>query len=336
MIQVGVIGIGMMGLTHLDVYRQRANVKVIAVADRDEGRRTGKAAAQGNIEGQSQGGFDFSSVRQYEDANDLINDPDVHVVDICLPTPLHLVIAKAALAAGKHVIVEKPLARTAAEARELAEAAKGAAGLSFCAMCMRYWPGWTWLKQAVEQSTYGPVKAATFRRVAQFPGGPFYENGNASGGAILDLHIHDSDFIQHLFGMPTAVTSYGYSKQTSAIDHVVTHYHYEDIPVVVAEGGWAMAPGFGFKMQYTVNFEQATAVFDLGAESPLTLYRNGQAAETIPLEGTLGYELELDDFLSCIQTQTPATRVTLADAAESVRLIEAELESVRSGQTIQL
>ena len=89
----------------------------------------------------------------------------------------------------------------------------------------------------------------------------------ACGGAILDLHIHDTDFVQHCFGKPKAVFSRGYSRPTNAIDHVLTHYLYDDVPLVTAEGGWAMTPGFGFQMQYTVNFERATAVFDPGREA---------------------------------------------------------------------
>ncbi|HWL07285.1 MAG TPA: Gfo/Idh/MocA family oxidoreductase, partial [Planctomicrobium sp.] len=245
MIGVGIVGLGVMGGTHLDVFSKRRDARVVAVADRDQGRRTGQVTVQGNIDGQSQSGFDFSSVRQYADALDLIHDPNVDLVDICLPTPFHLSVAKLALQAGKHVLVEKPLARTTAEADELARLAASATGLSFCAMCMRFWPGWDWLKEAVDRKTYGKVLSATFRRVAQFPGGPFYSNGEACGGAILDLHIHDSDFINFLFGLPTAVTSRGYSRESGACDHVVTHYHYEQIPLVVAEGGWSMAPGFG-------------------------------------------------------------------------------------------
>lgn len=101
---------------------------------------------------------------------------------------------------------------------------------------------------------------AQFRRVSNHPGGPFCSNGEACGGAILGLRIHDTDFVQYCFGEPRAVFSRGYAKDTSHIDHVVTQYLYDYIPLVVAEGGWSMQAGFGFSMQYTVNFEQATAV----------------------------------------------------------------------------
>ncbi len=335
-INVGVVGLGMMGMTHLDAYASRSNARVVAVADMDEARRTGKARASGNIEGQAQGGFDFASVKQYADAAELIADPRVHLVDICLPTPAHVRFAVMALQAGKHVLIEKPLARTAEQAAAIVAAADAAPGLTMCAMCMRFWPGWTWLKDAVDAKTYGPVQAATFRRVADHPGGGFYENGDACGGAILDLHIHDADFVQYLFGMPQAVTSVGYSRITDRVDHVSTQYHYADVPMVTAEGGWSMAKGFGFRMEYTVNFAEATAVFDLAKPEPLTLYRPGQAPQAIPLPEGMGYEHEIAYFLDCIARGEKPTRVTLASAADSVRLIEAEAESVATGRRVAL
>lgn len=336
MIKVGVMGLGMMGITHLDAYQKRNDAKVVAISDKMPDRLHGKTQAQGNVQGQAQGGFDYSTVRKYTEGMDLIKDPDVDLVDICLPTPMHLEYGLAALEAGKHVLIEKPLARTVAQAEQLVAAAEKAKGLSMVAMCMRFWPGWTWLKQAVDQKTYGNVLAATFRRVANHPGGAFYSNGALSGGGILDLHIHDTDFVQFLFGMPQSVQSVGYSKITDEIDHIVTHYRYNDVPMVVAEGGWAMADGFGFRMQYTVNFDRATAVFDLAAQQPLMLYEPGQAPRAIALDAVMGYDLEIGYFLECIKERRQPTTVTLRDGLNCLKIIEAESQSARSAAPVTL
>ena len=123
MLNVGVIGIGMMGSTHLDAYAKTRGVRVAAVADLIEDRREGRTVVAGNVKGQSQGGRDFSAFRKYAEGMDLIADPGLDIVDICLPTPLHARYARAALAAGKHVMTEKPFARTAREADQLVQAA---------------------------------------------------------------------------------------------------------------------------------------------------------------------------------------------------------------------
>ena len=341
-VRVGVIGLGMMGATHLDAYAKMDHVRVVAVADRDADRLSGKASAGGNIEGQAKGGFDLTraDLHKHTDAQDLIDDPDVDVVDICLPTPLHLPVGLASLEAGKHTLIEKPLARTYEQARQLADAAETArqqhGAVSMCAMCMRFWPGWDWLKEAVGQQTYGPVRAATFRRVAQFPGGPFYENGQASGGAVLDLHIHDADFVRHLFGEPAEVQTAGYAKITGQPDHVLTRYRFEpgtpglaDDALVSAEGGWALADGFGFSMRYTVNFERATADFDLArGPAALQLHHHGESSD-IKLDPAMGYDHELAYFIDRVRQGQPADRVTLHDAGLSVRLIESELAAMK-------
>ena len=336
MVNIGVIGLGSMGNTHLEAYGKIPGCRVVAVADADAGKRTGRTAAGGNIEGQGGGGFDFSKVRPYADAGELIADVEVDLVDVCLPTPLHERFAVAALQAGKHLLVEKPLARTAEAADRIAAAADEAArdhgAVAMCAMCMRFWPAWVWLKEAIDDDRFGRVRAAQFRRVSSHPGAPFYADGDASGGALLDLHVHDTDFVRFAFGEPEAVFSRGYSAKTSEPDHVFTHYLYggNEAPVVTAEGGWVMQQGFPFTMQFCVNFERATAVFDLSRDPQLTLIEAGDEHAVEVHEG-MGYQHELAYLVGCIERGEQPTTVTLADAAASLRLVEAEGRSIASG-----
>jgi predicted dehydrogenase len=335
MVKVGVIGLGMMGNTHLDAYAKRKDVQVVAVSDLNPERLSGKQKAAGNVEGQAKGSFDLQApgLKRYAEGSDLIADPNVELVDICLQTPQHAEYGIKALQAGKHVLLEKPVVRHHSEAAALLAAAKKAKGFVMVAQCMRFWPGWTWLKDAVSKGTYGRVLAAHFRRVAAHPGGPFYSNGKACGGAILDLHIHDTDFVQFLFGMPKSVSSAGYSKPTESIDHVLTRYDYgSGGPLVFAEGGWAMAPGFGFSMTYTVNFQNATAVFDLArGAKPLRLIVAGQEPKDLDLDPGMGYDYEIAYFVDCIQKKQAPSVVTLDDAVRSVQIVEAEVASVQKG-----
>lgn len=335
MIRVGVIGIGSMGMTHIGAYLKTPGAKVVAIADNNLDRLTGKSQATGNVEGQAKGGLDHSTVKQYDEGMKLIADPDIDLVDICLHTPLHLEYALAALKAGKHVMIEKPLARTSADARKLAAAAAKSKKIVMCGMCMRFWPGWTWLKDAVDKKTYGKVLSAQFRRVASHPGGSFYTNGKACGGAALDLHIHDTDFIHYIFGVPKSVSSIGYSKHTTEIDHIVTQYEYAKIPLVVAEGGWSMQDGFGFKMQYTVNFENATAIFDIGAKDNLILIKKGKSAP-VKIEALMGYDKEIAYLIKCIKKNEKPTIVTLDSAATTVKIVEAEIKSVKTGKRVKI
>ncbi len=335
MLNVGVIGIGMMGSTHLDAYAKARGARVTAVADLIEERREGRSVTAGNVKGQSQGGVNFARFRKYDEGMRLIADPDIDVVDICLPTPLHARYAIAALKAGKHVLTEKPFALNGAEAARLVAAARHAKPMLMCAMCMRFWPAWAWLKDTVAAGTYGRVLSAHFRRVASHPGGPFYSDGDACGGAILDLHIHDTDFVQYCFGKPDAVFTRGYSRITNRLDHVTTQYLYRRIPLVVAEGGWAMTPGFGFQMQYTVNFERGTAVFDLAAQDQLTLVAGGKRT-AVKVKAGIGYQHEIAYFVDCIRRGVRPRTVEPASAALSVKIVEAEARSAKCGKPVRI
>ncbi len=336
MIRVGVVGLGMMGLTHLNVYRRRDDVKIVAICDRDPKRLAGEEQAAGNLEGQAQANIaDLPDVLRLSDAFEVIGNPDIDLVDICLPTDMHARFGAEVLKAGQHLMIEKPLARTSAEAQQLVDVAKSSSGIAFVGHCMRFWPGWTWLKEVVDRSEFGRVYSAEFFRLVNHPGGEFYLNGDRSGGAALDLHIHDTDFVQFLFGMPEAVTSFGYSKLTNQPDHILTRYSYKDLPLVTAEGSWAMADGYAFRMGYTVNFENATAVFDSSRENPLTLCRAGNA-EPIPVEATMGYDLEIDYMLNCIKQGTKPTIVTIEDGLRTLQIVEAETQSVQTGHPVAI
>ncbi len=337
MIRVGVVGLGMMGLTHLDVYRRHPKAQVVAICDSDMNRLTGQAKAAGNVEGQAMSAVDqLENVARYTDIYEVIGNPDIDLVDICLPTDLHVKFSCEVLRAGQHLMIEKPLARYARDAQKVYEAAEEAKGIAFVGHCMRFWPGWTWLREAIQDQRFGKVYSAKFHRLVNHPGGPFYLNGDRCGGAALDLHIHDTDFVQFCFGMPQAVTSFGYSKMTNQPDHLITHYKYADVPLVIAEGSWAMADGYSFNMGFTVNFERATAVYDLSKSPVLMLFEPGKTPAPVTVENAMGYDLEIDYMLDCIEKGRRPSTVTVKDAWNTVRIIEAEVKSVQTGQTVEL
>ena len=204
-------------------------------------------------------------------------------------------------------------------------------------MCLRFWPEWVWVKKAIEENRYGRCLAARFRRVAQPPGWgrKFFLDGALSGGALLDLHIHDADFVQFCFGRPRSVFSTGFTKISGAIDHVVTQYQVASGASVSAEGSWAMTEGFGFNMSYTLVFEDATADYDIarGAEA-LKLFEKDKPPQVLKLGGQDGYVGELQEMLDCIRANKPPGVVTAQDAVSAVEICEAEERSIQTGQMV--
>jgi len=334
MLRVGIIGLGTMGRVHLEAYAKIEGVEVIGISDADPKRAGGDLSGTELNLGGGEAKGSAKKLRGTTDWRELLRWPEVDIVDVCVPTPAHPEIAVAALQAGKHVVCEKPLARTSEEAQRIADVAAKATGFFMPAMVMRFWPQWAWLKQAIDEKRYGKVLSATFRRVASMPGG-WFRDGKLSGGAALDLHIHDTDFINYVFGKPKGVFSRGYITTTGAMDHLVTQYLYDHVPQVSAEGGWCFSEGWGFRMQYAINFESASADFDLARAEPLMLYQKGKA-EPIPLGTEYGYVKELEYFVGCVKSGKRPTIVTAQDAVDTIRIIEAEVRSVATGNIVSI
>jgi predicted dehydrogenase len=339
-VNVGVVGLGFMGVMHIKAYQQLRGAKLIAVCDPVRQPVNGVLTDPGGNVGNAEPvKLKMKQVTAYRDLTELLANPDVDLVDVCVPTHLHPSVAVAALNSGKHVLCEKPLARNSAQAREIVAAAEKAKGFFMPAMCMRFWPGWSWLKPAIEQKTYGKVLAARFRRLAEPPGWgrENYFKGAQSGGALLDLHIHDTDFIQFCFGRPSSVFSTGLSQFSGAIDHVVTQYQFDSGALVCGEGSWLVTPGGGFNMAYTVHFEKAMADFDLarGAEA-LKLFQAGKRPKVMKCTGPDGYVRELQHMIEAIQTGRPPSVVTAHDGLSAVEICEAEERSAQTGQVVAL
>jgi predicted dehydrogenase len=303
---VGVIGLGYIGRTHVEAYRSAARAgfacRIAAACDRRPDRLAEAGAS-----------------RSYRDAADLLADPEVDLVSICTPTDSHADLAIAALRAGKHVLVEKPLALRARDVERVAAAARRARTLCMPAHCMRFWPGWSWLRERIADGRYGRVRSAVFARLSSPPAwSSFYRDTARSGGALADLHVHDADFVRWCFGEPDAVDCAG------SIDHVTTLYRYARGPAhVVAEGGWDHAPGFPFEMRYVVAFERATADFDASRSRPLRLSRGGTRLPVRLPRGT-GYDGEVRHLLAAIRDGRRELAVTVDDAAAVARLLERE------------
>ncbi|MCF7848839.1 MAG: Gfo/Idh/MocA family oxidoreductase [Kiritimatiellales bacterium] len=338
-VNVAVVGLGFMGVTHLKAYRQIPGVRIAAICDAARLPVDGDfSAISGNIGSDEPFKLDMENVKATKNLDELLNDPDIDLIDLCVPTLVHPKLAIAALQAGKHVVCEKPLARTAALAREIVEAAEAAQGFFMPAMCIRFWPEYAWLKQAIAGREYGRVLAARFRRVSEPPGwSDEFMDGGKSGGALLDLHVHDADFVQYCFGRPQAVYATGLSAVSGAIDHVVAQYTVEGGACVSAEGGWAMTPGFGFNMSYTVLFENATVDFDNArGDDALRLYEKDQPPRTIKPEGGDGYLGELTHMVESIRAGQAPTIVTPRDGLGAVEICEAEGTSIETGQIVEL
>lgn len=333
-VRVGIVGFGFMGRTHARAYLNAAGdaypCRLVSVADRSLTTLDGAGSGAGNLE---TGGdeLDLSGVGLAGSAEELIADPGVDLVSVCTHTDTHVDLAIGALEAGKHVLVEKPVAIDPGEVRRLADAARASDRVCMPAMCMRYWPAWVEIHRMIRSGAHGRVRSAEFHRLGSRPSwaADFYADEARSGGALYDLHIHDTDFVVHCFGVPDAVTTSGDGL------HLSTMYHYGEGPVhVLAHGAWDHQPSVGFRMRCTIVCEGATIDFDIARENQLVVHR-GEDSAPIEVGGLSGYDGEVRAIIDRI-TGRSENATPMNDAALVAGVLECERRSMREGRTLRV
>ena len=162
MVNIGIVGVGFMGVTHYKAIDKVKGGKVAALVSRDDKKRAGDwRSIQGNFGGGG-GVQDLSKVSCYKTLDELLADPAVDLVDICLPTSMHVEVSIRALAAGKHVFLEKPIAVSLRDADKIMAAAKKYRRQFMVAHVLRYFPEFRLIKELVAGKEHGKVLAAHF------------------------------------------------------------------------------------------------------------------------------------------------------------------------------
>ncbi|NMO97620.1 Gfo/Idh/MocA family protein [Paenibacillus lemnae] len=335
MLKVGLIGFGFMGRMHMDNYirlmKEGADIQLIAVCDTRIHEMENDTAA-GNIATERQV-YDLTPYRLYEDIDTMLSHEELDVVDITLPTYLHAEVAISLLKRGIHVLCEKPIARTSEEAYRMAETAQQTGKTLMIAQCLRFWPAYEFLKECVVDERYGKVTSGYLFRGGTTPPG-WYRDAELSGGCMLDMHIHDTDMINWLFGKPHAVSSLAQNVVPgSAYDIVSTHYMYPDGKVLNAQADWTLKGDFGFSMTFRVNFERGNLTFQ---NNQLKVNPNEGPGFVADLPKDSGYYREIRYFLEAVRNGEPISICTPESAAESLEIVEAEMRSASRQSALEL
>ena len=337
-VRVGLVGLGMMGTTHFKSYQEIAGAEVVAVCDVEGRKLSGDwSKAAGNIDTGAAKQVDLSRLKTYGDFAAILADPEIDLIDLCVPTHQHAEMTMQALAAGKHVFCEKPMALASRLAGRMIRAAEKAGRLLAVGHVLRFWPEYLLMKELIDSGRYGRVRSAYFVRLSprpQWSWSNWMQDAGRSGAAALDLHIHDTDTVQWFFGRPAKVAAAGTFEGTG-IAHIVTDYRYEDGPLVVAEGGWSFPASFPFRMEARILFETAALEYTSLRTPTVTIYddKTGKV-EHPPVPAVLGYTEELRYFVGCVASGTPPARLAPAESAAAVAIVEAEIKSARSGRAV--
>ncbi|MBO7741302.1 MAG: Gfo/Idh/MocA family oxidoreductase [Victivallales bacterium] len=325
-IRVAQVGFGGIGHTHASGYPMEG-CELVALCDINE-KVLNESGATINI-GSSQV-KNLDKIAKYTDFRKMLKVEKPDMVDICIPTPLHVEYAIIAMKAGCHVLSEKPMGLNSRQCRRLIDAAKKYGVKVMVAQVLRFCPSYEYIRDSYKDGRYGKLLRLDMRRLSSCPVNAWYNDHTQSGGAILDLHLHDTDFVNSLLGAPDAVTSRGIVGCTGGIDDVFTVYEYKNGPVVTASGSWFRD---GWDCKYAAIFEKATVTTTGGDNVVVSQY--GRNPETIKFENPSGYANEIAYLADCIANDKAPERCPLESTMESVRIVEAEMRSIRLGRTVR-
>ena len=321
--RVGVIGVGSMGQNHARVYSEIADL--VAVADPDE--KAGRLV------------MNRFATRYHASYRDLLKE-DLEAVSVCVPTQDHVPVALAAIRAGLHVLVEKPLAPTVAEARRLVRAARAAEVVLAVGHVERHNPATGLVKRQMDTGQYGDLITISSRRVSSFP--PRVRDV----GVVMDLGVHDIDVMRYLVGSPvdTVYALSGRRVHERFEDHANILLHFRNGVNGFIEVNWLTPMKVRrldlpcLKTFVEVDYmDQSITVSSstLGALDPFNLYQVPLERHTqrIHVRKEEPLRRELEDFLAAIREKRPPL-VTGEDAVETLKVAGAAIRSNREHRVV--
>lgn len=340
------MGCGGMGSTHykaLRVLQNNTDVEVVALADSRE-EFLDKAAAY------------FPEAKKYDNGMDLIEKEDLDVVHICLPSYLHVSHAVAAMEKGCDVFVEKPVCLTTQEANEIQEVQKRTGRKIMVGHVVRFLSEYQYLKNVYDSKELGNLRCIMMQRVSgdvTWGYKDWFHDEELSGSVVLDLHVHDVDFLRYMLGEPDEFAVRATSFETGMINQIITDYRFGNV-FVTAEGVWDVSSALKFEASYRAHFEKGTIVFNGGRNPKLIVYKadgtseipeldndgdgvipqnagdEAAGVEEIRLSDLGAYYTEDEYFYDCVRNNKEIEVAPLSEGVKSVELALKEWEAAKA------
>ncbi len=322
--KIGVVGAGFIGAIHLNAYANMPEVEVVGVADTLPETAAAGAAVVG--------------ARSYSSYESLIGAEEVEIVDVCLPTTYHRELALKAAREGKHVILEKPIARTLEDAEAILEAFSGEGGRLFVGHVLRFFPEFARIKQTIDAGELGTIGVARTSRRSPFLTGwnDWYADWRMSGGVLLDLVIHDFDFLRWSLGEVERVYAKGVmGREYNRLDYSLVTLRFASGAIAHVEGQWGYPGPFNYSIELAGS--RALVAIDSLEPPPVQLLGGATGPGESPdvVTGKSPFQTELEHFIRCIATGEEPL-VDAHDAYEALRIGLAATGSVMTGKPVTL
>ena len=332
--KIAIIGAGFVGALHGAACHNSKLLDLVAVCDVNE--KTGRELAQ-------KYGCAF-----FADAQTMLEQCDMDIVDICVPTFLHKQNILLAAKHKKHIVCEKPVTLTLEDMDDILLATQDA-GVSFMvAQVIRFWPEYVMIKKMYDNGDFGVIKMVYLNRLGQHPNwSQWHKDPKSSGGGLFDLHLHDVDVATFFFGEAERVYAVGWRSQTGCYNHVVSTLTFKNGVNAVIEGSWEMAENYPFTMSMRLVGESKTAEYSMSAglnledisssRRDLYLFENGKLPVKAQIDTSEdAYQTQLDYFAKCVESGLPPTIITPRQSREVIRIMAAIQQSIETGHVVCL
>jgi len=330
MVNLGIAGMGYIGRVHLEASRKVPEARVVAVAT----HRPNPILDS------------FPGISIYSGYRELLEDERVDAVVICLPTDLHEQVAIEAAERGRHILCEKPMSLEAASAQRMLQVVQSRGCILMVAQILRFWPQYVRIKELIDSGEIGPVRSVSAHRLSKFPDwSDWFRNPARSGGGLLDLQIHDVDFIHWIMGHPGTVRTVGIQSPAGSWDHVHTTLTYPDARVSIEASllmpeSWPFSTSIralGTKGAIEYTFRVGANIQERDQASHFfRLYKSdGQVCEpAVSAEDMFAAQLRY--FVRCVAERRAPLLCTPAETCQVMQVMTASRQSAESGQVIEL
>ena len=284
------------------------------------------------------------AARFVADLDDVLGDPAVDVVSVCTPTPTHAGIAVRALAAGKHVLLEKPVALSLADAERIRQAAGRSGRVLMVAQVVRFFAGYQELRRIAESGELGQVTAVRAARTLATPTwADWWADESQSGGVPVDFSVHDYDQTNLFLGTPVAVTAT--RTAPDAPMETLVEYAGGGLGQVLSHAHLPAGSGFASSLELvgTRGLAAHRLVSAAPTDSPTAeegiselVVSTPDGVRRHPVPDDDPYLAEVEYFARCVATGEQPTRSPIESAIAALRVSLAARESLRRRARVTL